>query len=197
MAPSTTCDSAVSPCFHGCPAFLPRHFPPQSPSSHPLHPSLHSKQQPLPWDCSTIPKLQLQATVPSREPAFLSRVCMAPTRIVWFSFHLDCSRSVVSLSALNVSPLTQTISPMWGSFSCFSPPPTVGRSRPTNTPVFPSSSFVLPSFTWVYIFFSTDTWGIHLQTQKCMQNTGWEPTRVPDQWKRIYRPMWNLVRQRN
>ena len=155
MAPSTTCGSAVSPCFHGCPAFLPRHFPPQSPPSHPLHPSLHSKQQPLPWDCSTIPKLQLQATVPSREPAYLSRVCMAPTRIVWFSFHLDCHRSVVSLSALNVSPLTQTISPMWGSFSCFSPPPTEGRSSPMNTPVFPPSSFVLPSFTWVYIFFST------------------------------------------
>ena len=25
------CDSAVSPCFHGCPAFLHRHFTPQSP----------------------------------------------------------------------------------------------------------------------------------------------------------------------
>ena len=25
------CDSAVSPCFHGCLAFLHRHFPPQSP----------------------------------------------------------------------------------------------------------------------------------------------------------------------
>ena len=31
MAPPPTCDSAVSPCFHGCPAFLHRHFPPQSP----------------------------------------------------------------------------------------------------------------------------------------------------------------------
>ena len=34
------------------------------------------------------------------------------------------------------------------------PPPTKGRSSPTNTPVFPPSSFVLPSFAWVYIFFS-------------------------------------------
>ena len=36
---------------------------------------------------------------------------------------------------------------------------------------------------------SSDTSGIHLQTQKCMQNTSWEQTGVPDQWKRIYRIM--------
>ena len=35
------------------------------------------------------------------------------------------------------------------------PPPTEGRSSPTNTPVFPPSSFILPSFSWVCIFFST------------------------------------------
>ena len=52
--------SVVSPCFHGCLAFFHRHFPPQSPPSHPLYQSLHSQKQPLPWDCSTIPKLQLQ-----------------------------------------------------------------------------------------------------------------------------------------
>ena len=33
---------------------------------------------------------------------------------------------------------------------------------------------------------STDTSGTHLQTQKCMQNTSWKQTGVPDQWKRIY-----------
>ena len=55
-APPSTRDSAVSPCFHGCLAFLHRHFPPQSPPSHPLD---HSQQQPSPWDCSTTPKLQL------------------------------------------------------------------------------------------------------------------------------------------
>ena len=38
---------------------------------------------------------------------------------------------------------------------------------------------------------STDTSGIHLQTQKCMHNTSWEQTAVPDQWKRIYRTMQN------
>ena len=115
MTPPTRHDSAVSPCFHGCLAFLHRHFPPRSPLSHPFDQSLHSQQKPSPWDCSTIPKLQLPAPAPSRRPAFLSGECMAVARTVWFSFHLGCHRSAVSLSALNVSPLTQTIAQMWGS----------------------------------------------------------------------------------
>ena len=72
MAPPPVHDSAVSPCFHGCPAFLHRRFPPQSP---PSHPTLRSQQQPSSWDCSTIPKLQLPATA-------ASRVCMAVARTV-------------------------------------------------------------------------------------------------------------------
>ena len=44
---------------------------------------------------------------------------------------------------------------------------------------------------------STDSSGIHLQTQKCLQNTSWEWTGVPDQCKRIYRTMQNLVGWRN
>ena len=36
------------------------------------------------------------------------------------------------------------------------PPPAKGRSSPTNTPVFSPSSFILLSFAWSYIFFSTD-----------------------------------------
>ena len=113
IAPPPTHDSAISPCFRGCPAFLHRHFPPQSPS-HPLDPSLHSQQQPSPWDCSTIPKLHLPAATPSRGPASLSRVCMFVVMIVCFSFHLGSHRSSVPLSALNVSSLTQTTALMWG-----------------------------------------------------------------------------------
>ena len=112
-------DSAVSPCFPGCRAFRHRHFPPQSPPSQPLNLSLCSQQQPSPWDCSTIPKLQLPATAPSRESTSLSGVCMAAARTVWFSFHLGCHRTTISLSALNVSPLTQTVAPMWGLDPCF------------------------------------------------------------------------------
>ena len=65
---------------------------------------------------------------------------MAAARTVWFSFHLGYHRSAVSLSALNVSPLTQTIALLWWSDPCFSSPPTEGRPSPTNTPVFPPSS---------------------------------------------------------
>ena len=41
-------DSAVSPCFHGFLAFLHRHFPPQSPPSHPLDLSLAVNSSPHP-----------------------------------------------------------------------------------------------------------------------------------------------------
>ena len=70
-------------------------------------------------------------------------------------FHLGCHRSAVSLSALNVSPLTQTIALMWDQTPASVPPPSKSRSSPTNTSVFPSSSFVLPNFAWFYTFFST------------------------------------------
>ena len=121
-APLPMHDSAESPCFHGCLAFLPWHFPPRTPPSRPLDLFLHSQQQPLPWGCSTIPKLQLPASAPSRGPAFLSGMFMAAVRTVYFSFHLDCHRSAVSLSAVYGSPLTQIIALMWGSDPCFSSP---------------------------------------------------------------------------
>ena len=121
MAPPTTDDSAVLPCFHGCLAFLHRHFPPRSPPSHPLDSSLLNHQHPSPYDCSTIPELQLPVAALSRGPAFLSGACMALARTVCQTvFHLGCHRSAVSLSALNVSPLTQILPLWWGSDPCFS-----------------------------------------------------------------------------
>ena len=39
---------------------------------------------------------------------------------------------------------------------------------------------------------SMDTSGIHIQVQKCMQNTSWKWTGVLDQRKRIYRTMQKL-----
>ena len=124
-----------------CPAFLHRLFPPQSPPSHPLDQSLCSQQQPSPWDCSTTPKLQLPATVPSRGPAFLSGICMVLARIVWFSFLLGCYRSAVSLSVLNVSPLTQTIAPMWGLDPC----PHLPRAGPVLLILLFSPQFLRPT----------------------------------------------------
>ena len=81
MAPAPMCGSVVSPCFHGWLTFLHQHFPPQSPPSH-LDQFLHSQQQPSPWACCTIPKLQLPAVAPSRGSTSLSGVCMAAARTV-------------------------------------------------------------------------------------------------------------------
>ena len=87
-------------CFHGFLTFLHRHFPPQSPHSHSSDPPVHSQQQPSHWNCSTIPKLQLPATAPSRKPRFLPGIYMAVARTVWFSLRLGCHRS--AFSALNI-----------------------------------------------------------------------------------------------
>ena len=104
--------------------------------------------------CSTVPKHQLPAAVPSKGPAFLSGVCVAATRTVWFSFHLGCHRSAVSLSALKVSALTRQL-PQCGDRTPALVLTAEGRSSPTNTPVSPPSTCILPSFAWVYVFFST------------------------------------------
>ena len=97
---------------------------------------------------------QLPVTVPSRGPISLFRVCIAVARTVWFSFHLVCHRSAASLSSLNISPLTQTLALLWGLDPCFISQPTEGRSSLNNTPIFPPCSYILPSFTCFYIFFS-------------------------------------------
>ena len=147
------CDSAVSSCFHGCLDFLHR-FSHHSLLPHtPLDLSLCGHQQSSPLDCSTIPKLQFPVTAPSRGPVCLSRAYMAVARTAWFSFYLGCHRSAVSLSALNVSPLTQF--PQYGDGTpAWVPLSVKGRSSPTNTPIYHPTSFVLLSFLWVYIFFS-------------------------------------------
>ena len=75
----------------------------------------HTPQTPAPSCCTF------------QGPSSLSGVCMAAARTVWFSFHLGFHRSAVPLSALNVSPLTQTIAPLWGSDLCFSSPTHQGQ----------------------------------------------------------------------
>ena len=89
-------------------------------------------------DCSTIPKLQLPATA-------TSRVCMSAERTDRFSFHSGCHRSAVSLSALNVSPLTQTVAPMWGWTPAPVFPPAKVRSVINNISVQFSRSVVSDS----------------------------------------------------
>ena len=135
-----TCDSAVLPCVHGSLAFLHRHIPPQSPS-HPLHPSLHSRQQPSPCNCSTIPKLQLPATAPSRSKDCLILISFRLPQISCFTLSLKCfSSDLDSCSCVGIGSLLQF-------------PTAMGRSSPTNSPVFPPSSFILSSFVWFWYSF--------------------------------------------
>ena len=84
-------------------AFLHRHFPPQSPPSHPFDPFLYSQQQPSPWDFSTIPKLQLPAAAPSSGPAPLPGVCTAVARtVIFIPFRLpQISCFILSLKCLS------------------------------------------------------------------------------------------------
>ena len=95
----------------------------------------------------------LAAAAPSRGPVSLSGVHMAASRTVWFSFHLGCHRSAVSLSALMFLLWLRHL-PWSGDWTLVSVPLSAeGRSNPTNTLVFPpvpSSYRVLP---WFYIFF--------------------------------------------
>ena len=121
MAPPPMHDSAVSPCFHSCLAFLHRHFPSQSLPSHPLDLSLQSTAT-LALGLLHIP----QTPAPSHwayqgtlVPVWSTYGCGKGCPIL-ILFRLP--QSDVSLSALNVSPLTQTIAPMWGSDTCFSSP---------------------------------------------------------------------------
>ena len=74
---------------------------------------------------------------------------------VWFSFHLGC-HSQLFHSQPSVFLLWLRQLPWCGDRTPASvPQPAEGRSSPTNTPAFPPSSFILPSFAWFYIFFST------------------------------------------
>ena len=103
MAPPAPRNSAVSPCFHGCLALLHRHFPPGSPPSNPLHPSLHSQQRPSPWDCSTIPKLHSQALGLPGDPHSCLCVCgRSKVCLLLIPFGLpQTSRFTLSLKCLS------------------------------------------------------------------------------------------------
>ena len=120
MAPPPTRVSAVSPCFCGYLTFFHWHFPPLSPPSHPFGSSICSQQQPSLWDCSTIPKLQLPATVPSRGPSVpvqgmydcgkdcLSLIPFRLPQISWFTLSLKCFFSGSdSCPSVGIGPLLQ------------------------------------------------------------------------------------------
>ena len=119
--------SSTGICYH---SLLSWSVSPQSTALRALG-SLHVPQTPAPSCCTFQGALTLaQATYGC------GKDCMI---LIPFRWH----RSAASLSALNVSPLTQTIAPCRDQIPASVPPPTRGRSSPTNTPVFLPSSFVL------------------------------------------------------
>ena len=83
-------------------------FPPQSPSSHPLDPSHPSQQQPLPCDCSTIPRLH----VPIRCMYDCGKDCLIliPFRlpqVSCFTLSLKCFFDSDSCPDVRIGPLLQ------------------------------------------------------------------------------------------
>ena len=153
MAPPPVHDSAVSPCFHGCWAFLHRHFPAQSSPSHSLEPSLHSQQQPSPWIAPQSPNSSSQ---PLHPPGYL---CSCPG-YVWMQQGL----SLIPFRLPQISCFTL-------SLKCFSSDsdncPDVGirpllqfphplRAGPVLLTLlfFPLVPLSYRVFAWFYIFFS-------------------------------------------
>ena len=140
MDPPPTHDSAVLPCFHGCLAFLHRHFPPESPPHIPSVPlsavnssprsgivplSLNPSSQTLclPGDQHSCPRYgcgNYLILIPFRLP-----------QISCFTLSLKCfSSDSDNHPDVGIIPPHSV------------PPPAEGRPSP-NTPVFPPSSFIL------------------------------------------------------
>ena len=116
MPPPAMRDSAISPCFYGCQAFLHRHFPPQSPPSYPLDPSLWSQHQ-------SHPGIAPQSPRPSSQPLCLPEGPPPCLRYVWL--RQDCLILIpfrpprINCFTLSVvSPLTQTVAPCFSSPTC-------------------------------------------------------------------------------
>ena len=97
--------------------------------------------------------------VPSRGPVFLYGIWMAAAKIVCVIF-IPFRLSQISCFTLNLNCFSSVPNNclMLGSNSCFSSPPSEGKSNPMNSPLFPPTSFILSSFAWFYIFFWRRQW---------------------------------------
>ena len=120
MAPPPTRDSAVLSCFHGCPHIS-------------IGISHHDLPPHITLICLSTVNSSPRAGIAPQSPNSSSQVLCLPGHLhpylgyVWlqrglFSFHLGCQRPAVSVSALHLSPLTQTVAVMWGLDLCFSSP---------------------------------------------------------------------------
>ena len=133
---SSTCISMISPLTS------PQFVSPQSTAALSLG-LLHSPLSPAPSCCAF-----QETSIPVQGMCVCGKDCLIfiPFRlpqISCFPLGLKCfSSDSDNCPDVGIRPLLQF-------------PAAEGRSSPTNTPVFPPSSFILPSFAWFYIFFST------------------------------------------
>ena len=89
-----------------------------------------------------------QTWVPVQHMYGCSKDCL-----ILISFRLP-QISCFTLSLKGFSSDSDSCLPYRDQIPASVPPPTEGRSSPTNTSVFPPSSFTLPSFAWFYKLFS-------------------------------------------
>ena len=153
MAPPPIHDSAESPSFHGCLAYLHRHFP-HNLLIHTFH-LFVSNQQTADHSQGFLHNLY--------EP---SATCYTYGTCVPLWDLYDCGKDCLILIPFRLPQ----ISCFTLSLECFSsdsdncpsvgirallqfPPPSQDRSSPAYTPVFPPSSFAPQSFVWFCIFF--------------------------------------------
>ena len=81
-------------------------------------------------------------------------------------------------TAFSVSPLAQTVAPMWGSDSCFIPPPAEGRPSPANTPVSPLVLHPTKFCMLLYILFRWSGTPVRSQLVFCVNFCVWRC--IPD-----------------
>ena len=146
MAPFPMRDSAVSPYFHGCLAFLHRHFPPQSTPSHPV------------INLSSISS-SLHPGIPPQSPNSASL-----SGYVWLRQGLSDSHSIwlpqiscFTLSLKCFSSDSDNCPDVWiGPLLQFSHTLRADAVLPTLLPLSPPpmSSFIPLSFAGFYIFYS-------------------------------------------
>ena len=105
-------------------------------------------------------------------------------RVPWTAVHPKGDQSWVFIGRTDVEAETPILGPPDGKSWLIGKDPDAGKDWGQEEKVWSTS-------------LSTDTSGIHLQTQKCLQNTSWEQAGVPDHRKRIYRTTQNSVGWRN
>ena len=156
IPPPPACDSAVLPCLLGCLAFLQRHSLPPSPPSHPLGPFPSCQQQNsalglLSNPYTPAPSCHTGDCVPVQGRSGCGKDCLCgshPIQTVTYQL-------LHSLTASTVSPLSQTIAPMWGSDPCFNSPTLQVQVQSCSLSSFSLTSFILLSFAWICIFLSS------------------------------------------